>query len=80
MHESRIAYRELAQSVFWKPLEGFQGNTLGHSGIRESEILLKRATTTGVSYLGKYFLMAWTFTFDVFQFLTKAISFSCYHL
>ena len=44
---------------------------------------LKRNSTTGVSYLGKYLKMDdfWqleTFTFDVFQFLTKAISFSCY--
>ena len=43
---------------------------------------LKRDSTTGVSYLGKYLKMDdfWhleTFTFDIFQFLTTAISFSC---
>ena len=57
MHESRIVYCELAQPVFWKLSEGFQGNTLGHFGIREPEILLKQEPTTGVSYLGKYLKM-----------------------
>ena len=47
---------------------------------RESEVLLKKDLTTGVSYLGKYFKMDdfWqleTFTFDVFQFFTTAILF-----
>ena len=46
---------------------------------------LKRVSATGVSYLGKDLKMNdfWqleTFTFDVFQFLTTAISFSCYYL
>ena len=46
---------------------------------------LKRDSTTGVSYLGKDLKMDdfWqleTFTFDVFQFLTTAVSFSCYYL
>ena len=57
MHESRIVYRELAQPVFWKLSEGFQGNTLGHFGIRGPEILLKKDSTTGVSYLEKYLKM-----------------------
>ena len=42
MHELRIAYCELAQPVFWKLSEGFQGITFGHFGIREPEILLKK--------------------------------------
>ena len=44
MHESWIVYRELAQSVFWKLSEGFQGNTFGHFCIREPEILLKKVS------------------------------------
>ena len=83
MHESRIVYRELEQPIFWKLLEGLQRNTSGHFGIRKPEILLKKDPTTCVSYLGKYlkmddFCQLGMFTFDVFQYLTIAISFICY--
>ena len=54
---SWIVYRDLAQLVFWKLSEGFQGNTLGHFCIREPEILLKKVSTTVVSYLRKYLKM-----------------------
>ena len=57
MHGSWIIYRDLAQLVFWKLSEGFQVNTLGHFCIRELEILLKKVSTTVVSYLRKYLKM-----------------------
>ena len=52
VYESWIVYHELAQPVFWKLLEGFLGNTLGHFCIREPEILLKMDSTPVFPILG----------------------------
>ena len=52
MHESWIVFRELAQPVFWKISEVFQGNTLGHFCIRKPEILLKKTLPSVLLILG----------------------------
>ena len=54
MHESWIFFCKLAQPVFWKLSEVFRGITLGHFCIRKPEMLLKKNSTTGVSYFRKY--------------------------
>ena len=69
MHESWIVYRELPQAVLWKLSEDFQGNTFRHFCVRESEILLKKDSMTGVSYLGKYLKMDDFSQLEMFTFL-----------
>ena len=66
-----------AETATWKHPWSFLCKSL--------KFYLKGDSTTGVSYLGKYskmhdFWQLETFTFDVFQFLTTAVSFSCYYL
>ena len=42
---------------FWKLSEGFQENAFAHFCTREPKISLKKDSTTGVSYLGKFLKM-----------------------
>ena len=84
--ESRKCHQILISKIYnaqvlWKLSEGFQETPLVESFLdkRDWNFSKRKTLPPAFRYLRKFLKMNvfWQVTFDVFQFLTKAISFKC---